>query len=198
VIITELGLLDLMVLRTLDILVDARMQKYQVTPDLRRLARFTIGLGPGFTAGTNCDFAIETRPAKTGRILQQGATDAADGVARRLGGAGAERFVYSAIPGRWHTAIEIGTRIFRDFIVGHLGDEVVRAPFDGILRGVVRDGTEVPAGVKLLEVDPRGRGASWTGTDSRARIIATAVTKAVAIHNAKVPVPLPRVLTVVK
>jgi xanthine dehydrogenase accessory factor len=198
VIITELGLLDLMVLRTLDILVDARMQKYQVTPDLRRLARFTIGLGPGFTAGTNCDFAIETRPAKTGRILQQGATDAADGVARRVGGAGAERFVYSAIPGRWHTAIEIGTRIFRDFIVGHLGDEVVRAPFDGILRGVVRDGTEVPAGVKLLEVDPRGRGASWTGTDSRARIIATAVTKAVAIHNAKVPVPLPRVLTVVK
>ena len=82
--------------------------------------------------------------------------------------------------------------------MGHLGGEVVRAPFDGILRGVVRDGTEVPAGVKLLEVDPRGRGASWTGTDSRARIIATAVTKAVAIHNAKVPVPLPRVLTVVK
>ena len=36
VIITELGLLDLIVLRTLDILVDARMQKYQVTPDLRR------------------------------------------------------------------------------------------------------------------------------------------------------------------
>ncbi|HEY8007309.1 MAG TPA: xanthine dehydrogenase [Methylocella sp.] len=198
VIITELGLLDLMVLRTLDLLVDARMQKYQVTPDLRRLARFTIGLGPGFTAGMNCDFAVETRPAKTGRILQQGTTDSADGISRRLGGVGAERFVYSQIPGRWHTAIDIGTRIFKDFIVGHLGGEVIRAPFDGILRGVVRDGTEVPAGVKLLEVDPRGRGASWTGTDGRGRTIAEAVTKAVAIHHAKVSVPLSRVLTVVK
>ena len=66
VIITELGLLDLIVLRTLDILVDARMQKYQVTPDLRRLARFTIGLGPGFTAGTNCEFRHRDPAVKGG------------------------------------------------------------------------------------------------------------------------------------
>ena len=198
VVITELGLLDLIVLRSIDILVDARMQKYQVTPDLRSLARFSIGLGPGFTAGENCDFAIETRPSKTGRILQQGATDTADGIARRLGGMGAERFVYSAAAGRWHTAIEIGTRIFKDFIVGRLGGEAVRAPFDGILRGVVRDGTEVPAGVKLLEIDPRGRKASWTGIDSRSRSIAAAVTKAAAIHNTKFSLHPRRVLTVVK
>ena len=66
VIITDLGLLDLIVLRTLDILVDARMQKYQVTPDLRRLARFTIGLGPGFTAGTNCEFRHRDPAVKGG------------------------------------------------------------------------------------------------------------------------------------
>jgi xanthine dehydrogenase accessory factor len=198
VIITELGLLDLIVLRTLDILVDARMHKYQVTPDLRRLARFTIGVGPGFTAGANCDFAIETRPAKTGQIIQLGTTDAADGIARRLGGAGAERFVYSAMPGRWHTAIEIGTRIYKDFVVGHLGGEAVRAPFDGIIRGVVRDGTEVPAGVKLLEVDPRGRRSVWTGIDRRGRTIATAVAKAAAINDANISILRRRALTVVK
>ncbi len=198
VIITELGLLDLIVLRTLDILVDARMQKYQVTPDLRRLARFTIGLGPGFTAGTNCEFAIETHPSKSGRILQQGSTDTADRISRRLGGSGAERFVYSAVPGRWHTPLEIGTRIFKDFIVGHLGGDVIRAPFDGILRGVVRDGTEVPDGVKLLEVDPRGRKASWTGIDSRGKTIANAVTKAVSIHTEAVTVQSRRALSLVK
>lgn len=198
VIITELGLLDLIVLRRLDVLVDARMQKYQVTPDLRRLARFTIGLGPGFCAGTNCDAAIETRPSKVGKILQQGPTDAADGMARRLGNRGAERFVYAAFPGRWHTAIEIGTRIYKDFIVGHLGGTAVRAPFDGILRGVVRDGTEVPTAVKLLEVDPRGRRASWTGIDGRAKTIANAVTKAISIHAATAPVQLRRTLSVVK
>jgi hypothetical protein len=198
VIITDLGLLDLIVLRTLDILVDARMQKYQVTPDLRRLARFTIGLGPGFTAGTNCDSAIETKPSKVGQIIQQGSTDAADGISRRLGGSGAERFVYSPVPGRWHTPLEIGTRIFKDFIVGHLGGEVVRAPFDGMLRGVVRDGTEVPEGVKLLEVDPRGRKASWTGIDSRGKTIANAVTKAISIHTEAVTVQSRRALSLVK
>ena len=67
VIVTELGLLDLIVLRGLDILVDARMQKYLATPDLRRLARLTIGLGPGFCGGANCDVAIETRPGKAVR-----------------------------------------------------------------------------------------------------------------------------------
>jgi hypothetical protein len=198
IMITELGLLDLIVLRTLDVLIDARMQKYQTTPDLRPLARLTIGLGPGFGAGTNCDCAVETRPAKTGHIIEQGATDPADGIARSLGGTGHERFVYSPVPGRWHTAIEIGTRVFKDFIIGHLGSETMRAPFDGILRGVARDGIEVPAGVKLLEIDPRGRRASWTGIDKRSRMIAVAVMKVIAMHRAKLVGPFQRTLTVVK
>src|SRR3974390_2619308 len=108
VVITELGLLDLIVIQTIDILVDARMQKYQVTPDLRRLARLTIGLGPGFSGGPNCDVAIETRPGKAGRIVQQGSTDAPDGMPRRLGRHAGERFVQAEFSGRWHTAIEIG------------------------------------------------------------------------------------------
>lgn len=180
--VTALGLLDLIVIQSLDILVDARMQKYQTKPDLRRLARFTIGLGPGFCAGANCDVAIETRPGKVGVIANGGATDEADGVSRRLGARGAERFVRTDVAGRWHTAIEIGTRVFKDYVVGHLGNVPVRAPFDGILRGVVRDGTEVPAGAKLLEVDPRGRHANWTGIDSRGQFIAKAVDKAITLR----------------
>jgi hypothetical protein len=183
VLVTELGLLDLIVLRSLDILVDARMQKYLATPDLRRLARLTIGLGPGFCGRSNCDVAIETRPGKAGQIIQDGPTDAPDGVSRRLGNRGGERFVRAEFPGRWKTAIEIGTRVFRDFVVGHLANTPVRAPFDGILRGIVRDGTEVPAGVKLLEIDSRGRKANWTGIDSRGQLIADAVAKAISLQQ---------------
>lgn len=185
VLVTHLGLLDLIVLGAIDLLVDARMNKYQVTPDLRRLARLTIGLGPGFSGGENCDLAIETRPGKEGQILQRGPTDAADGVARKLGTVAAERFVHAQVPGRWHTAIEIGTRVFRDFHIGYLGTESIRAPFDGMVRGVVRDGTEVPAGVKLLEIDPRGRGADWTGLDARAHVIAKAVSRALSFRGAR-------------
>lgn len=198
VIVTELGLLDLIVLRALDVLVDARMEKYRPTPDLRRLARLTIGLGPGFSGGVNCDVAIETRPGKTGRIVQHGYTDAPDELPRRLGNSGEDRFVRAETAGRWHTAIEIGTRVFKNFIIGHLGNTPVRAPFDGILRGVVRDGCEVPAGIKLLEIDPRGRRASWTGIDSRGQIIAKAVVTAIALANTEIQQTPQRALHLVK
>jgi hypothetical protein len=184
--VTEMGLMDLMVLQMPDMLIDARMQKYQVTPDLRHLARVTIGLGPSFTAGKNCDLAIETRPGKPGRVIQNGATDRPDNRPRSLGGRGEERFVRAAFAGRWHTPLEIGTRIFKDFPVGVLDNMVVGAPFDGILRGVVRDGQEVQPGVKLLEIDPRGRSAIWWGLEEHALGIANAVLKAIALHACRV------------
>jgi xanthine dehydrogenase accessory factor len=198
VIVTELGLLDLIILRSLDVLVDARMQKYLATPDLRRLARLTIGLGPGFSSGANCDVAIETRPGKAGQIVQLGATDPPDGVSQPLGDHGGERFVRSEFAGRWQTAIEIGSRIFKDFVVGHLGNTPVRAPFDGILRGVVRDGTEVPSGVKLLEIDSRGRKADWTGIDGRGQLIANAVAEALSLHAASLQDKTGQMLHLVK
>lgn len=185
VFVTWLGLLDLLPVRQIDLLIDARLQKHRVTPDLRRLARLTIGLGPGFSSNFNCDVAVETRPGRIGLVADQRWTDAADGVASSLGEAGAERFVYSRFAGRWHTPVEIGTRVYKDLVLGHLAGVPVLAPRDGILRGIARDGSEVPAGVKLLEVDPRGRHAQWTGTDERGRAIANATNAAVRLHAAR-------------
>ncbi|AWL98700.1 xanthine dehydrogenase [Bradyrhizobium amphicarpaeae] len=185
IMVTWLGLLDLLPVRHIDLLIDARLQKRRVTPDLRRLARLTIGLGPGFSSNFNCDVAVETRPGKIGLVKDTRWTDDADGVASSLGEVGAERFVYSQVSGRWHTPIEIGTRVFRDLVLGHLSGVPVLAPRDGILRGIARDGSEVPAGVKLLEIDPRGRDAQWTGTDQRGRTIANATTAAVRLHTAR-------------
>jgi hypothetical protein len=198
IIVTELGLLDLIVIQAIDILIDARMQKYLATPDLRRLGRLAIGLGPGFASGVNCDIAIETRPAKTGRIIHDGCTDQPDGVSQRLGDHAGERFVRAEFTGRWNTAIEIGTRVFKDFVVGHMGNRPVRAPFDGILRGIVRDGTEVPAGAKLLEIDSRGRRANWTGIDDRGRLIATAVADAISQYKPKLSATATHPLHLVK
>jgi hypothetical protein len=191
VLVTWLGLLDLLPVRQIDLLIDARLQKRRITPDLRRLARSTIGLGPGFSSSLNCDVAVETRPGRIGLVTDQRWTDAADGVASSLGDVGAERFVYSQVAGRWHTPVEIGTRVYKDFVLGHLSGTPVLAPRDGILRGIARDGSEVPAGVKLLEVDPRGRHAQWTGTDERGRAIAKATLRAIEAHAAR-PADAPR------
>ncbi|TDT94807.1 MULTISPECIES: xanthine dehydrogenase [Azorhizobium] len=186
--ITRMGLVELMVIAPFALLIDARMDKYAVKPDLRHLADVTIGLGPGFAIGRNCDVAVETHPRLTGQVVAQGETQAGDRVSRRLGNSGAERFVYAGLPGRWHTAHSIGSRVFRGMVLGHLERTPVLAPLDGVLRGLARDGIEVPGGVKLLEIDPRNRWqARFTGMDERGRAIAEATLAAARAHRAPAP-----------
>ena len=183
--VTPLGLGDVIGFLSPPILVDARMQKRRVTPDYRAVVRLAVGLGPNFTVGKNCDIAVETRPAKNGTMVRQGETDQPDGMARPLGGFGRERFAYSAGAGHWHTRIEIGMRTFKGFVLGHLDGVPVHAPIDGVVRGIARDSTSVPSGVKLVEIDARGRDAKWTGIDDRDRAIAECTTKTIELHGSQ-------------
>ncbi len=163
--VTALQFSDLLPLRAPDILIDARIQKRCVTPILRKIVALSIGLGPNFVAGVNCDIAIETHPDHAGELLEAGATQPADGVPRFLGGIGRERFIYSARSGIWRTPLDIGSRIFKGYVIGRLDGLPVSAPMDGRLRGLARDGLAMPSGVKLVEIDPRGSAARWTGSD---------------------------------
>jgi hypothetical protein len=96
-----------------------------------------------------------------------------------LGGIGRERFLYGEVAGHWRSALDVGMRIFRGYPLGRLGSELIVSRMDGVLRGIARDGVHVPAGVKLVEIDPRGRRAKWVGIDERGREIAEAMRKAV-------------------
>jgi hypothetical protein len=183
--VTPLTFTDLLAFRTADVLVDARMQKHRLTPDYRRLARLTVGMGPKFAVGVNCDIAIETRPSSLREVVVEGMTEEADGVARMLGSVGRERFVYTKRDGNWLTPIEVGAWVPRGFVVGRHGGAPVTAPIDGFVRGVARDGVFVPEGVKLLEIDPRGRDASWTGIDDRGRKLAAACIKAIRLRRTR-------------
>ncbi len=177
--VTHLPLTDLIPLRLSEIIVDSRMQKHRVIPDLRGVARLAIGIGPRFIIGENCDIAVETHPKQAGELVEIGETARADGMARLLGGVGKERFVYSPRPGVWRTPLDVGAKIFKGLVLGYLDDGPITAPRDGFLRGIIRDGTQAPANVKLIEVDPRGRAANWTGIDERGRTIAAAVMAAI-------------------
>jgi hypothetical protein len=92
----------------------------------------------------------------------------------------AELEAYSERGGHWRTASDIGSRVYKGMTLGHLDGRAAGVPIDGMLRGVVRNDTWVPSGVKLLEVDPRGRAARWTGIDERGHCIALATIEAIA------------------
>jgi xanthine dehydrogenase accessory factor len=145
-----------------DVLVDARMHKRDAPRPLMGIARFTIGLGPGFAPGVNVDVAVETQwGPHLGLVLETGHTRALAGEPRKLSGRGRERFVYAAGAGSFRSALEIGDRVHAGQVVGHIDDVAVKAPLTGWLRGLAHNGAQVSEGGKIVEIDvaepPRGR-----------------------------------------
>ena len=179
VMVTALELGELLCLGLIDLLVDARMRMRGLKVDIRPYARLTVGLGPGFTAGRHVDVSVETSPEAIG-VLRDGTTLAAHGRSTPLAGAGRERFARAPASGLWETQAAIGDRVTRDEIIGSCATLPILAPLTGRLRGLVRDGIEVPGDLKLAEVDPRLDGPpSWLGISARARRIADATLDAV-------------------
>jgi xanthine dehydrogenase accessory factor len=179
--VTWLGFTDLLAFGSPLVLVDARLQKTEVTPNLRNLAAITVGLGPNFSVGSDCDIAVDTQSERCGAAIEAGPARAPAGRSRLAGDAAAARFVHADRNGLWHTPIEIGTRVFKGVVLGHLDELPVESPTDGIVRGIVRDGLDVPAGVELLEIDRYARRGSWTGMDERGCRIADATVKAIRV-----------------
>jgi hypothetical protein len=77
--------------------------------------------------------------------------------------------------GVWRTPVEIGSHVFKDFVVGHLDGAAIHAPFDGVITGAVRDGAEVAAAADLVEIDRRVKETQWRGLDARGVGVATDV-----------------------
>ncbi|TCT01700.1 hypothetical protein [Aquabacter spiritensis] len=181
VMVTGLEFGELLCLGLIDLLVDARMRMRALKVDIRPFARMSIGLGPGFTAGRHVDVAVETAPEAIG-VLRDGTTRDAHGRSEPLAGIGRARFAHAPGSGLWETAASIGDHVARDAPIGTCAGLAVRAPLAGRLRGLVRSGVEVPADLKLLEVDPRTDGPpSWQGIGDRSRRIAQATLDAVAL-----------------
>jgi xanthine dehydrogenase accessory factor len=140
-----------------DVVVEATMRRNRVPPDLRALAPLTVGLGPGFAVHVNCHVAIETQwGERMGAVLREGATAPLGGGPKALDGVTRERFVTAPVTGLWRSDAVIGEPVQASQVLGLLGDQPIRAPIDGILRGVTHDGVQVRAGQKIVEVDPRG------------------------------------------
>lgn len=161
-----------------DAVIEATMRREPVRTDIRALAPLTIGLGPGYTPGQNCHIAIETQwGERMGQVLRDRAAAPRAGGPRALDGVTRERFVPAPHAGTWRTSASLGQRVRTGEPVGHLDNAPVHAPIDGHLRGLSRDGVQVAAGARLIEVDPR-RAPELAGLGERPRAIATGVVTA--------------------
>jgi xanthine dehydrogenase accessory factor len=161
------------------VLVDARVRKRTLPEIQRALAPLTIGLGPNFTAGTTTDIVVETSWEDLGRVITVGTALPFRGEPREIAGHARDRYVYAKEDGIFRTKYRIGDRVVAGHVVAQIGETALTAPLDGVLRGLTRDGVPVPAGTKVIEVDPRGQPDLVLGIGERASRIAAGVIRVI-------------------
>jgi xanthine dehydrogenase accessory factor len=137
-------------------LVDGRMRK--APPEINFASHlFTIGLGPGFTVGVNCQAVIETnRGHDMGRVIWQGSAQADTKIPEPVAGHDVDRVLRAPTSGLLERGLEIGARVRAGAEIVRIGGVPVEAPFDGVLRGLVHDGLHVDEAMKIGDLDPRG------------------------------------------
>ena len=135
-------------------------------------AEVVVGLGPGFTAGVDCHAVIETsRGHDLGRVILEGAAKPDTGVPGPIGGYTTERLLRAPQAGVFASIAKIGDVVNAGETVGLVGDAAVRSAIDGVLRGLLRDGIQVPTGFKVGDVDPRAEPAHCHTISDKSRAI---------------------------
>lgn len=138
-----------------DALIDAILAKKNLGTT-RDMAPLTIALGPGFEAGKDVDYVIETqRGHNLGRIIENGPAAANTGVPGIIAGYGKERVIHSPAAGIIHNIAQIADVVEKDQVIAMVGDTPVYASLTGVLRGIIKDGYDVPEGMKIADIDPR-------------------------------------------
>ncbi len=160
-------------------LVDAILAKRNLGTR-RGMAPVVVALGPGFAAGKDADAVVETnRGHDLGRVILAGCAEANTGVPGLIAGHGGERVIHAPCAGRVEPICAIGDRVKAgDFVLSIQGTQVASA-IDGVVRGLIRPGFEARAGLKVADVDPRGKREHCFTVSDKARAIAGGVLEAI-------------------
>ena len=165
-----------------DVLIDATLVKKNLGTKITD-APLVIGLGPGFHAGKDVHLVIETnRGHNLGRIIANGEAEPNTGIPGSIGGYTEERVIRAPGGGKFNALRKIVDGVRANEKVGTIENLAVRSRIAGVIRGLLRDGTEVWKGMKLGDVDPRGMKAHCYTVSDKARTISGGALQAILEH----------------
>lgn len=145
----------------------------------RGMAPITIGVGPGFEAGIDVDLVIESnRGPNLGKVITKGKAEKNTGLPAPVMGYAEERVLRAPTSGIVKAFHRIGDLIKKGETICQVGDEKLVANFDGILRGMIKEGLMVEKGLKIGDIDPRCRRELAFTISDKARAIGDGVLKA--------------------
>lgn len=137
------------------IVIDAILAKKNTGTTMSE-AELTIGLGPGFTAGTDVRAVIETqRGPNCGRVLYQGRASDNTGIPEPVMGFAKKRVLRSPVEGVFHSSMEIGQAVQTGDIIGAVDGSKVYAEISGTIRGLIRTPIQVADYTKIGDIEPR-------------------------------------------
>lgn len=162
-----------------DVVVDARMRKKPPTEG-KEVATLVVGLGPGFIAGENCHAVVETnRGHNLGRVIWVGPPQEDTGIPGEVLGFALERVLWAPEDGKLVSGAQIGDEVKNGTVIALVGSQAVLAPFDGVLRGLIKPGSQVTEGMKIGDVDPRNDPAICSLVSDKSRAVGGGVLEAI-------------------
>jgi xanthine dehydrogenase accessory factor len=166
-----------------DVVIDAILAKKNLGTHMNE-APLVIGLGPGFIAGQDVHFVIETnRGHHLGKILTSGSAAPNTGIPGPIGGYTEERVLRAPCDGEFKANCAIGDLVKKGEVVATVATDVVRAKINGVLRGMIRSSARVHRGLKLGDIDPRGDIDFCHTISDKARAISGSVLEAILRVN---------------
>lgn len=161
-----------------DALVDAILAKKNLGTHITD-APVVVGVGPGFTAGVDCHAVVETMRGHTlGRVIYNGAALPNTNIPGLIGGYAGERVLRAPANGVFHPILDIGDKVKAGDVAGEVDGQPMRCTIDGVLRGLLPDGTPVHKGMKSGDVDPRCRPEYCTTASDKALAVGGGVLEA--------------------
>ncbi|SBV96870.1 Selenium-dependent molybdenum hydroxylase system protein, YqeB family [uncultured delta proteobacterium] len=146
-------------------------------------APLVVALGPGFTAGVDAHYVIETnRGHNLGRVYAEGGAQPNTGIPGDIGGYTTERVLRAPVDGIVAACRDIGSPIRAGETVCTVNGVPVAAAIDGIVRGCIRPGATARAGLKLGDIDPRGVVANCWTVSEKARALGGSVLEVLCAH----------------
>lgn len=148
-----------------DVVVDAILAKRNTGTTID-MADIVIGVGPGFIAGIDCHYAIETMRGHTlGTIYETGSPIPDTGTPGLIASHSSDRVMHSPCEGIFHNVHKIGDIVMKGEVLSNVEEYVdgkptgkmveLYASIDGLLRGILRDGFYARNGLKCADIDPR-------------------------------------------
>lgn len=157
------------------LVIDATLAKRNLGTNMGE-APLVMGLGPGFTAGLDVHLVIETqRGHNLGCVYSHGSAEPNTGVPGPIEGYTTERVLRAPCSGLVRAQHKLGDLVEAGELVCTVDGQEVRAAIGGVLRGLIRPGLRVERGVKIGDVDPRGKVEYCWSISEKARALGGAV-----------------------